>query len=56
MAERKSKPRKKDEDEDEPVGWQRIKQSPWFLFTIIVLIIISVVALLFGLSQFLAAQ
>lgn len=56
MAERKSKPRKKDEDEEEATGWARIRQSPWFLFTIVVVIIIAVVALLFGISEFLAAQ
>ena len=56
MAERKSKPRKRDEDEEEPTGWERVKQSPWFLFSIVVLIIIGVISLLFGLSQFLAAN
>lgn len=56
MAERKSKPRKrKEDDEEEPTGWARVKQSPWFLFSMIILAIIIVVLGLFALSQFLSA-
>jgi hypothetical protein len=55
-ATRKSKPRKRDEDEEEPTGWKRITQSPWFLFSIVIVIIVVSITALFLLSQFLAAS
>lgn len=54
MVERKSKPRKKADEDDEPTGVKAVKQSPWFLLLIVFLIIIGVIALLFGLSRFLS--
>lgn len=54
MVERKSKPRKKVDEEEEPTGVKAVKQNPWFLFFMVILIIIAVIALLFGLSQFLS--
>jgi hypothetical protein len=54
MVERKSKPRKKKDEDEEPTGWRKITSSPWFLLAMWVLIIAAVVALLFGLAEFLS--
>ncbi len=56
MVERKSKPRKRPEDEEEPTGITKITHSPWFLFGMVIVIIILAITGLFVLSSFLSAN
>lgn len=56
MVERKSKPRKRPEDEEEPTGIAKVTHNPWFIFAMVILIIIVAITGLFLLSSFLSGN
>lgn len=56
MVERKSKPRhtRKGGEDDEPEGFEALKQNPVFLLVMIILFIIVLVGGIYALAQFLS--